>query len=104
MKYTEKFFSFPIRVSKISFKKDENEELDMDMEWVSGKARIPFSEILGWYDSFSDERDVKDVAELGFDITILETKSMGEFTVNLPREKFEKLLNNFYDKSPMEEE
>lgn len=105
MKYTENFFKFPIRVSKYEYKKEEgDDEPSLTSEWVRGIARLPLEEIVSWYDAFSEERDVKDVAENGFDITILETRSLGEFIVNMKREKFEDLLNKFAQKKDKNEE
>lgn len=114
VKYSEKFFKFPIRVYdefslvKAMVKEDRNfsEAKDPDEidgpekgDWVMGFARVPYKEILGWVDHFEEGTNVKDVHEKGFDMTMVLTRTMGRFECIWKREKFESKLNEFVEKN-----
>lgn len=94
MTASEKKFKMPIKVYHgasvtkaerdiMNFlKNDDNavseEDLKKEPDWVMGYIYIPFEDILGWGDSFSTTDEVADVAEKGFSLTLVYTKTMGE--------------------------
>lgn len=103
-KFTEDFFSFPIKVyDGFSLKKAmEQEERDstdepVPIDWVVGWVKIPVRDLpkMMWHDGFSRERKVEEVANEGFDLTIVVTDVYGEFVCTWPRKKFEDKLNEF---------
>lgn len=96
--YTDLFFEMPIKVyDGFSLKKVQEEEETsnepVEAAWVTGKVRLPYTDILSWYDGFSKGRDPKDVVENGFDFTIVETRSMGDYVCIWKKERFEAKLN-----------
>lgn len=97
MAYTDDFFSFPIRV----YKKNKDDDYD-HTEWALGVGRLPRQLLkeqkLYWYEGFSADRTMDDVAENGFDLTIVSTVDYGEFSCGWKREKFEKKLNEFMER------
>lgn len=106
-KFTDDFFSFPIKVyDGFSLKKALEEEDKGDTEaalpidWVMGWVKIPAKDLhkLMWHDGFSRERNVKDVADEGFDLTIVVSEYHGEFVSTWPRKKFEQKLDEFMEK------
>lgn len=106
-KFTEDFFRFPIKVyHSFSLKKaleeedKEDAEKPVPIDWIIGYARIPGKDMMNimWHDGFSRERTVEDVAENGFDLTIISSSVWGEFTCSWPRKKFEEKLDEFVEK------
>ena len=106
-KFTDDFFTFPIKVyDGFSLKKamEEEEKVATDapvpIDWVAGWIRVPVRDLpkMMWHDGFSRERNVKDVAEEGFDLTIVVTDTYGEFVSTWPRKKFEAKLDEFMNK------
>lgn len=106
-RFTDKFFAFPIKIYdgfslKRALEKEEEEGSDTPepIDWVSGIARIPKSEvdILSWHDGFSRDRTVEQAATEGFDQTSVITLNYGDFICTWPRKRFEEKLNEFMDK------
>lgn len=106
-KFTEDFFSFPIKVYDGFSLKKALEEEDKDtaeapvpIDWVMGWVKIPAKDLgrIMWHDGFSRERNVKDVAEDGFDLTIVVSDVYGEFVCTWGRKKFEGKLDEFMEK------
>lgn len=102
MKYTDGMFEFPIRIYdgfSVRKARKREEELNMDVtedgEWVEGAAEIPLNQYEGCYDFFQSGRTMEDVADNGFDGTIILTKTMGEFICTWRREKFKARINKF---------
>lgn len=102
MKFTEGLFRMPIKIyDKFAmYKNMKQEELTLDKldrplpdDWVRGYVHIPIDEVVGFQDHFSPERKVEEVAEKGFDLTIVYTKSLGRFECTWRRERFEEELN-----------
>ncbi len=111
MKYTERYFKIPVRIYDgfsvhkaivIEEKKlsDNPENIDRPEtpDWVMGYARIPVSEIRYWMDYYTEGRETGNVADEGFDLTLVETKNLGKFECCWERKEFEKRLDEFYDK------
>jgi len=111
MKYTDKWFKFPIRVydgfsvhkallieDKKMMEDPESIEKPETPDWVMGYAKVPVDQILGWVDYFSEGRETSDVAKEGFDLTLIETKSLGKFECLWLRAKFEEELDRFCEK------
>lgn len=92
MKYTDRFFSFPIRIYD-GKTLDENNEGEGD--WIVGVVRIPFDDMRYscWYDGFSRDKNVEEVNKEGFDTTIVSNKMHGQFNCIWNRKKFEEKLN-----------
>ncbi len=112
MKYTDKWFKFPVRIydgfsvhkailiedKKLSDNPEEVERPE-EVDWVQGFARIPLYEIASWIDYYSEGRETSDVANEGFDLTMVETKTLGKYECVWKRQKFEEELNKFYDET-----
>lgn len=106
-KFTEEFFSFPIKVYdgfslKKAMEEEEKETAEgpVPIDWVGGWARIPAKDLgrIMWHDGFSRERSVKEVAEQGFDLTIVVSDIHGEFVCTWGRKKFEAKIDEFMEK------
>lgn len=106
-KFTDDFFSFPIKVyDGFSLKKamEEEDKTSTDspvpIDWVTGWVKIPVKDLykMIWHDGFSRERSVKEVAEGGFDLTIVISDVWGEFVCTWGRKKFEDRVNEFMEK------
>ena len=106
-KFTDDYFGFPIKIyDGFSFKKaleeEDKEGVDgpVPIDWVMGHVKLPAKDLhkLMWHDGFSRDRPVSEVAEHGFDLTIVVCEPHGEFICTWPRKKFEEKLNEFYDK------
>ena len=106
-KFTDDFFMFPIKVyDGFSLKKaleaedKETTEGPLAIDWVMGYARIPAKDLsrMMWHDGFSRERSVEDVANNGFDLTIVVSDMHGEFVSTWPRKRFEEKINEFMEK------
>lgn len=112
MKFSEGLFKFPIKVydtlsvtkailrEDLKFKElSTEEEIDNfeedELDWVRGYARIPINEIKGWTDVFAEGKNVKEVAEEGFEETMVITKTMGNFECLWKMEKFEVEIDRF---------
>jgi len=106
-KFTEEFFSFPMKIYDGFSVKKAMEQEDKDtteepvpIDWITGWVRIPARDLhkLMWHDGFSRERKVEEVAEGGFDLTIVVSDMYGEFVCTWPRKKFEAKLDEFMEK------
>jgi hypothetical protein len=106
-KFTDKFFAFPIKIyDSFSLKRSEEYEEDVNMrmeaDWISGIARVPVEELYGimWNDGYSNGRTIEDVKVEGFDLTIIYSERYGELICTWPRKKFEDKLNDFMARQP----
>jgi hypothetical protein len=103
MKYTDGLFNSPIRIYdgfsiRKALRDEEHLELPQEVEWVLGYAEIPLQEIYAMHDFFQSGRSVKEVAEEGFEGTLVMTKGLGDFICTWKRDKFKEKLNAFADK------
>lgn len=103
MNYTDDLFPLPIRVyDQFSIRKADKREEDLDQptspDWVAGVVDIPLEEVVGFGDFFDSGRAAEDIADEGFDGTIVFTRSMGEFTCILQRKELKRRLNEFSKK------
>jgi len=98
MKYTEKFFSFPIRIYDSKSLPDIDDGGEGD--WIVGVVRMPFEDMRYscWYDGFSRSKEVDEVSKEGFDATIVSNKMHGQFNCVWNRKKFEEKLNEGMEK------
>lgn len=110
-KFTEEFFMFPIKIyDGFSLKKAMKEEDSEDtkgpvpIDWIVGHVRIPAKDLpkIMWHDGFSREKSVEEVAEKGFDLTIVMSDIYGEFVCTWPRKKFEVRLDEFMESRQVE--
>lgn len=113
MKYSEKFFRFPVRLyltKDIEKKKDLEERLGIELEdeevadpeYVLGWDCIDLNDIRGFGTIFSRGKDLETVREEGFDSTVIYLTYGREVGCAWTPKKFEEKLNDFVDK--MEEE
>lgn len=108
MKYSDKFFRFPVKLYLtkdleeksdletrlgIEFKKDEKPEPD----YVTGWECIDVDDICGFGTIFSRTMTIEDVKERGFDCTIVYLKYGKEVASSWDPKKFEEKLNKFYE-------
>ena len=103
MKYSERFFKFPIRIyDRFSIMKSEEIEKSTDTphegEWLQGFARIPYNQITSWHDFYDSVQGVDGAREDGFEATLVYTQTEGTFICTLDRETFEQSLNEFVEK------
>ena len=108
-KFTDRFFAFPIKIydgKTVRFKENDEEFEEeregealpiLDGDWVMGQVRVSRHEVdnLLWYDGYTGDLNVKDVAEKGFNSTVVMTENFGQFSCMWPRDKFERKLNEF---------
>ncbi len=103
MKYTERYFKFPIRVyDRFSMeraeKQEELTESPTEGEWREGMTAVPFEEITAWNDYFDSAQGPEGVDNEGFTTTIVWTKTQGCFMCTLPRPELEKRMDVYYEK------
>jgi len=103
MKYSERFFKFPIRIyDRFSIMKSEEIEKSTDTphegEWLQGFTRIPYNQITSWHDFYDSVQGVDGAREDGFEATLVYTQTEGTFICTLDRETFEQSLNEFVEK------
>ena len=112
MKFTDRFFAFPIRIyDKRSLEKVLNQEdlediVTTEPAWVRGEVKFPVNELEGiiWHDGFKTGRNVKEVAEKGFDLTVIHSEKYGLFFCLWKKEEFEQRLNDFIEQFESKEE
>jgi len=109
MKYSEKFFKFPVKLylTKDVEERDELEtrlgielkaESKEDLEYVVGWESVDIEDICGFGTIFSRNKTLEQVREEGFDCTLVYMKYGKEIGCSWPPKKFEEKLNNFYEK------
>lgn len=105
MKFTDQFFSFPIKVYDSSSIRDaeiQEESMNIRMEpvWYEGICRMAAKDFekkkVYWHDGYTAG---KDVDKEGFDITIIVHEVNGTFVCTWSRFKFEKELNEFMEQN-----
>lgn len=106
-KFTDRYFSFPIKVYdgfslKKTMEQEENSDEPLDADWVAGTIRIHGKEFeegnVFWHEGFSKTMTVAEVAKSGFDTTVIYAENCGEFTCTWRKGKFESELNDFMEK------
>lgn len=106
MRFSERFFKFPIRVyDSVSIKRNMKREMegtaDPDTieipDWVEGHAKLPYwcLDNLYYCDTFTLGRQPEDVAKEGFDMTYIGSSEFGEFECVWNMKRFESALNAF---------
>lgn len=103
MKYTERFFEFPIRIyDRFTAEKAETIEKMKDIpqegDWAAGKIKIPHNEITTWCDYFDSTQGVDGVREEGFKYTLVSTEHEGCCICVWDKKKFEDKLNIHVDR------
>lgn len=105
LKYTDGLFKFPVktydgRSLREFMRKEEKQELaedETDPDWCVGWIKIPANEIVGLREFFTQGRTMQDVAENGHDLTIVLTRTLGDYVSTWKIEKIEDKLNEFVD-------
>lgn len=103
MKYTDRFFEFPVRIyDRFSTIRAEEMEKDTEVpnegEWAAGMAKINYKQITTWSDYFDSTQGVEGVKDRGFEYTLVWTESEGAFICTWGRKKFEDKLNAYVEK------
>lgn len=97
MKYSDRFFEFPVRVYENTADVDDDAEdialPGAERAWRAGKTSIHHGQITVWSDYFDKEQGIEGVDEDGFIATVVWTKADGVFICTLPKHLFEKRLN-----------
>lgn len=113
MKFTDRFFSIPVRIyDRFSMKKTEEEEeqlnLPVEAKWTMGLHKVDYREIYSWGDYFDSEQGIDDVENgEGFLYTIISMIDGTTFISTLNKKDFEEKLNKYaekYEKWTKEEE
>lgn len=107
MKYTERFFKFPIRLyltkdvqERYELEEKLNIELssdDDDLDYVIGWEHVDPDEIFGYGSVFSRNRTLEEVKEKGFDCTIVYLRNGKEIASSWSPKKFAEKLDSFYE-------
>lgn len=99
MKYTDSFFTFPIRVyDRFTYiraikKEIEENESPEEGDWIVGKISIPYTEIKQWMDYFDSVSGVEGVKQnKGFTETLVILNDE-TFICPLNKKEFEALLD-----------
>ncbi len=108
MRFTDKFFEFPIRIydgQTISEALEEGPQ--EDPLWILGDIKIPAEKVasLKWHSYFKEENGVKGAIEReekrpgsGLPHTMVMLESGHEYVCPLNKSRFEDELNNFVEK------
>lgn len=114
MKYTDKFFKFPIRIydglEMLKAEIDEEKKLEEEdpdltpvpIEFLVGRKAVRIDDIIGYNETMDREHDKQEVREQGFPCTIVEIKDQGPYFCNWTFKKFEEKLNEFCENLPSE--
>lgn len=99
----DKFFDMPIRIyNELEIKKIQEDEdaqhaageeiFPTEPAWVKGYVRIPYdiAARMSWADYFSRHRELKEVADKGFDATQVFLTDGTEYTCPWQKDRFEK--------------
>jgi len=104
MKYTERFFKFPIRLydgielrkamekEEKLFDRDPDSVIAEETPWVQGTAAIYAEDIYSYNETFSRGMEIEEVVKSGGDLTHIESKT-GDYICMWPIKKFEQKLN-----------
>lgn len=103
MKYTERFFSFPVRIydrytAELAESLEKTKNTPMEGDWAAGWAKVPFDEISSWSDYYDSVQGVQGVKDKGFEFTLIFTWNMGAYICIWEKEKFEKKLDEYVEK------
>ena len=108
MKFSERFFKFPIKVyDSASVKRVMKMERELDdpgeagnPAWARGYACFPYWDLndLYYYDGYTAGTDTRIVNEKGFELTMVYHKDFGDFECLWKRDRFEKELDLFTEK------
>jgi len=117
MKFTDRYFKFPVRAydteltkaiikeekmieKMIESSKDDaldDFQLTKNLPWVSLTHSVLPKDILGWSESFSREYSVDDIIKMGKgNITMVELKDYGTIGCQWPIDEFEKNLDKWW--------
>lgn len=102
MKYTDSLIELPIvmyndRALDKAHKKEEEYAMDnaIEVPFITGRLRLPYSEIVGYYQTWTRAVSFEEAQEGNLDGVILITKNMGTFLVAFSLEKLERKLNDY---------
>lgn len=101
MKYSERFFKFPVRVTDayLADLKEKEAQLSdsrsLDIPTIDSWIKLPYSEIEGWQEMYPPETAFEDVFSKGFQCTLVFTKSHGDILCSWDFKKFEERLDAF---------
>lgn len=98
MKYTDRFFEFPVRIydrfeTQQAIEQEEKDNIPIEGVWASGKAKLPFQEISSWSDYFDSDQGIDGVKEKGFEYTLIWTHNEGTYICTWKKARFEDRLN-----------
>lgn len=103
MKYSERFFEFPIRIydrytaeNAAILEKSSNSPMEGD--WARGFAKVPYDEINSWTDYYDSIQGVEGVKADGFQYILVFTWNMGVFISTWTKAQFEAKLDAYADK------
>jgi hypothetical protein len=103
MKYSERFFEFPVRIydrfeAQKAEKEEQEEKTPMEGAWISGRMRMGYQDIKSWSDYFDSIQGVEGVEQEGFKFTLVWANTGEIYISTWKRAKFEKELNDYVDK------
>lgn len=109
MKYTERFFKFPIRIYDghsmyKAEKEEEKQELagqlidPVHVDFAVGYKTLKHNSIRGWMESYTTEQGLDYVMEQGFPCTLVTTKEDETYLCNWTMAEFEEALDNFVER------
>lgn len=103
MKYSERFFQFPIRIydrfsAEKAEEKEKNFDIPMEGDWTEGQVKLPHDDIKSWGDFFDSEEGISKVESDGFSSCVILTQSNGVFIATITKEEFEFRLDEYVAK------
>ena len=103
MKYSDRFFKFPVRVTDIYLAESLEKKAELSGEkpsipTVDGYIKLPYSDIEGYQEMYPPETDFEDVINKGFQCTLVFTKKHGDILCSWDLKKFEEKLDGYVAK------
>lgn len=103
MKFSERYFSFPVRIydrftMNKAEKQEEEEGTPVEGDWVAGRARFPYEDISSWSDFYDSKQGVDGVLKDGYEYTLIFTYTGKAVICIWPMKKFEEKLDEYVEK------
>lgn len=104
MKYTDRFFKFPVRMYdvesmiKVAMKEEETGDIDnTPVNFAVGNKAILLKDLKSYGESYANEHTLEDALEHGFPLTTIYTYQGDEYQCPLNLKEFEKLVDKFVE-------
>lgn len=96
MKYTDRFFKFPVRVTDAYVAESlEKSNEKISLPTIDSYIKLPYSEIEGWQEMYPPETEFDEVSTKGFECTLVFTKKHRDILCSWNVKKFESKLDAY---------